>query len=345
MRLLFVDDDDRVLNGLRRRLHGRCPDWQAEFASGGAAGLAAIERSRFEAVVSDLRMPLVDGGRVLAETAQRHPRAVRLVLSGHADGRGLPRLSSCAHGFLDKPCATEALVAMITRSVERRAALDELADPRLDALWCRGPGLVPGLPEVLAALGGEGGDPEQTADSALDQDVDWLRVLAVAAAVRSDALQLDARPVRVIEVLGGGGVLAVLTGLRVQQAAGGNWSDRFARGTALAVAAYAAGRGSELCADELGDVLLAALLDPLSRTRSGHGTELAWLLGAWGIPERVTAALGAEGRQGSVGEALCSARRNGQPDPGSWADRGEPARPARAVISESDGETPEVGLK
>lgn len=307
MNLLFVDDDPRVLAGLRRRLHGRRADWQLEFAPGGAEALAALDGRRFDAVVSDMRMPVVDGSRVLAEVARRQPRAARLVLSGHAEGRDGQREGSCAHRILGKPCATEALAAEIAAAVALRGQLDGAGCTLLDALWSRAPGLVDGLPAVLASLSGDGPAAADLAPARLDDEAAWRLVLGVAAAVRSDALALDATPRRVLAVLGARAVLAVLAGAAVQQAAGDDWTSRLARGVALAVAAHAAGRARSLQPDELDDVLLAALLQPLAGGDEDRAPRLAWLLASWGIPPRAVAALAPDGGRGAVGQALAAA--------------------------------------
>lgn len=310
MRLLLVDDDARVLSGLRRQLHGRFPSWQLQFAEGGPQGLELIAAQEFEVVVSDMRMPVVDGAAVLSQTARLHPRAVRLVLSGHADGKDGVRAGSCAHRFLDKPCATDALVSEIERALAVRAELDDNNEPELNALWAASPGLVEGLPLVLASLSGESSSASSLAMEQLADDDLARRVLGVAAAARSESLTLDAPLQRVVEVLGSHAVLALVAGVRLQQAAGCNWSERLSSGAALAVSAYAAGRAQGLLADELADVLLSAFLRPLASDAS-RWNRLSWLLAAWGVPPRVAAALAPDGSAGPVGQTLSTALTSG----------------------------------
>ncbi|MGB7354015.1 MAG: response regulator, partial [Acidobacteriaceae bacterium] len=60
-KLLFVDDDTMVLAGLRRALHDMRAEWQVAFAAGGQAALDAMEKDSFDAVITDMRMPAMDG--------------------------------------------------------------------------------------------------------------------------------------------------------------------------------------------------------------------------------------------------------------------------------------------
>ena len=64
-RVLFVDDEDNVLQGLRRMLRDMRRDWVMEFAASGEEGLRALEASHFDVVVSDMRMPGMDGAALL----------------------------------------------------------------------------------------------------------------------------------------------------------------------------------------------------------------------------------------------------------------------------------------
>jgi CheY-like chemotaxis protein len=329
MRLLFVDDEQRVLSGLRRQLHGKHADWELEFAPGGAEALELIAAHDYDGVISDMRMPVIDGTRVLNETARARPRAARLVLSGHAEGRATVRIASCAHRFLDKPCPTDALTAEVTRALAVREAVDASGDEGLAALWCRSPGLIEGMPDVLAALGGDGRTPEDVAGEALGGDALWARVLGVAAAVRHDVLGLDAGPDQVVEELGALAVLAVIAGATVQRAAGGDWEQRLSRGTALAVSAHLLGRDRELAPDELADVVLAALVRPLSERDPHRWQQLSWLLSAWGITPRAAAALTPEGSRGEVGRVLTAVVADAPaPDPVSGPEPTPPPPPA-----------------
>ena len=88
-RVLFVDDEQRVLDGLARMLRPLRHEWEMSFASGAAEGLAELEARPFDVVVSDMRMPGMDGVELLTQVKEQHPGLVRIVLSGQTDRENL----------------------------------------------------------------------------------------------------------------------------------------------------------------------------------------------------------------------------------------------------------------
>jgi HD-like signal output (HDOD) protein len=138
MRVLFVDDDPSVLGGLRRMLRGQRHRFETVCASSGAEALRILDDAHFDVIVTDMRMPEMDGSRLLEIVRERHPDVVRIVLSGQLDDATAVRLAVLAHQFLSKPCEFDALVDAIDRSCGIRT---RLLDPelrqalgRLDAL-------------------------------------------------------------------------------------------------------------------------------------------------------------------------------------------------------------------
>jgi HD-like signal output (HDOD) protein len=127
MQVLFVDDEPRVLDGLRVALRPQRNQWQMSFAPGGAEAIALLDGQRFDAVVCDLRMPKVDGARVLREVQQRQPWAARIVLSGFADMETTMRAVPFAHQYLGKPCNVAVLVDHLTRAGQLNSLLNSEA--------------------------------------------------------------------------------------------------------------------------------------------------------------------------------------------------------------------------
>jgi HD-like signal output (HDOD) protein/CheY-like chemotaxis protein len=122
-RLLFVDDEPRVLDGLRQSLRSKRKVWEMVFADSGVAALHELGRGPFDVVVSDMRMPSMDGATLLAQVAELQPQAVRMILSGQMEESAAARAAAVAHRFLAKPCPSDALVDTITRALELRALL------------------------------------------------------------------------------------------------------------------------------------------------------------------------------------------------------------------------------
>ncbi len=122
--ILFVDDEANVLSGLRRMLRGQREEWDCEFADSGQAALALIaERDGFDVIVTDMRMPGMDGAQLLEQVKQVSPRTVRLVLSGQSDQELTMKAVGPAHQFLSKPCDAETLVNVIKRACALRDRL------------------------------------------------------------------------------------------------------------------------------------------------------------------------------------------------------------------------------
>lgn len=72
-RILFVDDEVRILEGLQRMLRPQRHEWQMDFAPGGKPALRMLEASSFDVIVSDMRMPEIDGASFLISCARNIP--------------------------------------------------------------------------------------------------------------------------------------------------------------------------------------------------------------------------------------------------------------------------------
>src|SRR5271166_3168902 len=118
-KILFVDDEPAVLDGYRRLLHN---DFQVETAIGAGNGLAAIASHRsdpYNVVVSDIRMPEMDGVQFLSRVRVASPDSVRMALTGHADMQ--TAIDAVNEGsifrFLTKPCEKMVLAKALTAGI------------------------------------------------------------------------------------------------------------------------------------------------------------------------------------------------------------------------------------
>ena len=126
--IIFVDDEPRILEGLQRMLRPQRKDWEMRFATSGAEALAMLAEQPADLVVTDMRMPVMDGAELLQHVRQLHPAAIRIVLSGYFDGEAALRAVPVAHQFLAKPCDALKLRAMIDRcSLSAEILADESA--------------------------------------------------------------------------------------------------------------------------------------------------------------------------------------------------------------------------
>ncbi len=118
-RVLFVDDDPHVLDGIRRQLRTK---FTIDTAIGAAAGLETIQsKGPFAVVVSDMRMPDMNGARFLAKVNEISPDTVRMVLSGQSDMESTIAAVNEGHifRFLMKPCEPEKLLEVINSAIEQ----------------------------------------------------------------------------------------------------------------------------------------------------------------------------------------------------------------------------------
>jgi HD-like signal output (HDOD) protein/CheY-like chemotaxis protein len=130
-RILFVDDDPLVLALLRRQLRPQQAEWDMEYAEGAMEALAVMGRQPVDVVISDLRMPGMNGAELLQEAMRRHPQTIRLILSGEIDPRLVLHCVGCAHQFLAKPFDLEALRTTIQRLETAASSINNEALRRL----------------------------------------------------------------------------------------------------------------------------------------------------------------------------------------------------------------------
>lgn len=118
-RILLVDDEPNVLRGLRRQLRGR---FDVQIAEGGRQALELLDGTSYDVIVSDMRMPEINGAELLARARGIAPDTVRMILSGQAEMEATIRAVNEGHifRFLTKPCETDDLLSALDAAVEQR---------------------------------------------------------------------------------------------------------------------------------------------------------------------------------------------------------------------------------
>lgn len=114
--ILFVDDEPNVLQGLQRMLRSMRNEWDIATAGGGEEALAMLAKEAFDVIVTDMRMPDMDGAQLLQEVMKTYPQIVRIVLSGQSDQESVFRAIGPTHQYLSKPCDTVTLKATVDRA-------------------------------------------------------------------------------------------------------------------------------------------------------------------------------------------------------------------------------------
>lgn len=125
LRVLFVDDEVNILEAFRRRLRSRRDQWDMRYASGGEEALTLLADSPCDVIVSDMRMPGMDGATLLERVRARYPATARIVLSGYAEPEAVLRAMAVAQQFLPKPCEPKLLETTIERVGGLQAAIND----------------------------------------------------------------------------------------------------------------------------------------------------------------------------------------------------------------------------
>jgi len=329
-RILFVDDEPNVLNGLRRMLRPMKDEWELEFAGGGEAALEIIGRAPpFDVVVSDMRMPGVDGSTLLEQVRKRSPRTVRLVLSGQSDSELTMKAVGPAHQFLSKPCKAETLIETVRRACDLR---EHMAASGLSDLVCQ-LNKLPSMPGIYRKLVGELQSPDpliSRVSAIIVQDPGMTaKVLQLVNSSFFSFQNHVTDPTQAVAILGTSTLRALVLTMHVFGQLENHLIEEFHAGAmqrhALATAQYARGiileerRPAGMAEDaflagllhDIGRLVLAANLPdqyrqvlhcarqleaPLEEAETtvlgATHTEIgAYLLGLWGLPQSVVAAV------------------------------------------------------
>ena len=329
IRIVFVDDELNILQAMRRSFHNMREEWSMEFVSSGAAALESLAKAPAEVIVSDMRMPGMDGWQLLAEVKKLYPQTVRLVLSGHADPGSVMRAVGTAQLYLAKPCESGALKAAIVQTQMLRQLL---SNDRL-ALLAGGVGMLPSAPaafqEILACLQNPAAS---LADAAQIIGRDVAMVANIMKLVNS-AFFGSRRPItttdRAVAYLGMDTLGALVLGHSVFQSgvatgiAGFSLEKLWQHSLQTGMAARAIAFSENLAAAKADEAFLAGVLHDVGKVvfatkaaahssdasavdmaqMEAHHAEVgAYLLGLWGFPNLIVEAVAFHHTPGQASE-------------------------------------------
>ena len=319
MRIVFVDDELHILQAMGRGFHCMRNEWNMEFLSSGAAALESLAKVPADVVVSDMRMPGMDGWQLLAEVKRLYPQTVRLVLSGHADPSSVMLAVGTAQLYLAKPCESGSLKAAIvqTQMLRRLLSSDRLASLVGEI------GMLPSAPiafqEILMCL-------QNPAASLTDAAQIIGRDVAMTANIMklvNSAFFGSRRPIttidRAVAYLGMDTLGALVLGHSVFQSGLATGVDGFSleqiwqHSEQTAAAARAIALSENLSAAKADQAFLAGILhdvgkvvfatkaaalrndsgavDLVGQMEAHHGEVGAYLLGLWGFPNSIVEAV------------------------------------------------------
>lgn len=127
VRVMFVDDEPNVLTSIRRMLRSKSREWDMAFAKSGTDALALFADKPFDVIVSDIRMPGMDGAELLQRIKIDYNNTIRIALSGQVGLNEVVRSIRAVHQYISKPCSADELVKKIDGALKSKDILSDMA--------------------------------------------------------------------------------------------------------------------------------------------------------------------------------------------------------------------------
>jgi HD-like signal output (HDOD) protein len=338
VRVLFVDDQTNVLEGIRRSLHGMRKEWQMEFAPSGQEALKFLDKNACDVLVTDMRMPGMDGAELLARVELKWPETVRIVLSGQSNREDFTRIIGLSHQYISKPCPPDAIARVIKRSLVLRDRVKSQSLQRAASALKK----IPSPPESYMKLMQALRSPDanlQTVVDAIESDTGLVgRVLKLANSPYFGAMQSINTPTAAVRFLGteriaslvlAGGMWASLEEAGVDpyllKTVSAHASGCAATARAIALAEKLPGHEVDQCfgaalLHDMGQLVLAANLPETSaklvaaypnenpsrikaevhKFGADHATLGGYLAALWGLPDPITEAIALHHEPGAM---------------------------------------------
>lgn len=125
-KILFVDDEKQILRALRRLFH--TTDYEVFLASGGREGLLVLEKEPIDMMITDMRMPEMDGHELLLNVREKYPDVIRIALSGYTDKKVVLSAldKNLAKIYMFKPWNNDEIIGIIDSLFEFEAMLKDI---------------------------------------------------------------------------------------------------------------------------------------------------------------------------------------------------------------------------
>lgn len=184
-------------------------EWECEYAVSGIEALSLLEKQRFDVIVSDMRMPNMDGAQLLDEVKVRMPNVIRIILSGQSEPERIMRAVNSTHAFLSKPCDPASLKDVIDKALKYAPCVTDDKVRAFVSRLSRLPSAPASYQRLLSTL--ESGEPDiKTVAQILSSDVAMTaKVLHLANSAFFGLPQRVSDPEVAVMYLGSNTILAL----------------------------------------------------------------------------------------------------------------------------------------
>jgi HD-like signal output (HDOD) protein len=329
IRVIFVDDEPRVLEGLRRMLRPKRNEWNMKFVGSAQEALQSLKQEPCEVVVTDMRMPGMSGAELLEVVQREFPDTIRLILSGQAETESVMKALGVSHQFLSKPCDAEILQGTIARAFALRDLAGNPAVKTLVARINKLPTLPATYQRLVECLKSPNADMDDVAQIISSDPSMTARLLKLVNSAYFGLAKPVADVARAGALLGLDRIMAlvlgqgIFSGGEVPQVRGFSLEKLWSHSVATATAAHRIAIEEDLDKDQVAAAFLAGMLHDIGKLvlamgmpteyervlglagekpgasheietlelQASHSDVGAYLVGLWGLPNTIAEAI------------------------------------------------------
>ena len=214
-RILFVDDEPMVLKGLQRTLRKMRDEWEMTFASSSKEALDILGAEPYDVIVSDLRMPEMDGTQLLAEVKSKHPEVVRIILSGQVEQEATFKSVQLAHQSLSKPCDADILKHTLNKLFALRNVLEDESIKRIVSQTETLPSLPAVYTEIVSELQAPDPSVQKVGDIIANDLAMAAKILQVVNSAFFGLVRKISNPKEAVMLLGAETIKALVLSVKI----------------------------------------------------------------------------------------------------------------------------------
>lgn len=214
-RVLFVEDEPRVLKGFERMLRVMRHEWDMAFAESRERALELLDTESFDVVVSDIRVSSINGMELLGEIKRLYPQIVRIVLSGESNPDILMKSTLVSHQFLSKPCDAGTLKATVSRACALNDLLGNASLKRVLARMDSIPSMPALYAEIVAVLNSPNASLRQVGEIISKDGGMSAKMLQLVNSAYFGLSRRISNPVQAVSLLGLNTVKALVLSIKI----------------------------------------------------------------------------------------------------------------------------------